>query len=100
MKNLINKIGMDKIAHFGVGSLICAFFTFVFLIQDIDFLALEPWRIILLPTIGSIVTLFLSVIKELIIDEVRDWKDLAAAMIGCGTIYIATAIGVLFNILS
>lgn len=100
MNNLINKIGIDKITHFSMGGLICAFFTFVFLIQDIDVLALEPWRIILLPTIGSIVTLFLSVIKELIIDEVRDWKDLAAAMIGCGTIYIATAIGVLFNVLS
>ena len=101
MKNLINKIGMDKVAHFGVGSLICAVFTLVFLLQDLNTLmVMEPWRIILIPTIGSVVTLVLSVIKELVIDEVRDWKDLAAAMIGCGTIYIATAIGMLFNILS
>ncbi len=101
MKKFIEKIGMDKVAHFGVGSLICAVFTLVFLLQDLNILMImEPWRIILIPTIGSVVTLILSVIKELSIDKVRDWKDLAAAMIGCGTIYLATAMGVLFNFLS
>lgn len=31
MNNLINKIGIDKIAHFGIGGVICAFITLMFI---------------------------------------------------------------------
>lgn len=98
MNNLINKIGLDKIAHFSLGGLICALFSLVAILQDIHIL--KPWQIILMPTVGTIVTLFVSIIKEYFFDSTPDWKDIYAALIGCGTVYIATAIGVLFNYLN
>jgi hypothetical protein len=33
---------MDKFAHFGIGGLICAIFTFVFMLQDLDLVATLP----------------------------------------------------------
>lgn len=96
MNNLINKIGIDKITHFSMGGLICALFTFIFLLQDFN--TLEAWQILLLPLIGTVVTFVLSIIKEFIIDEVVDWKDIIAGMLGCVPVYIAVGIGILFNL--
>ena len=96
MNNLINKIGIDKITHFSMGGLICALFTFIFLLQDFN--TLEAWQILLLPLIGTVVTFVLSIIKEFIIDEVVDWKDIIAGMLGCIPVYIAIGIGILFNL--
>lgn len=96
MKDLINKIGIDKVTHFAMGGLICALFTFVFLLQDFN--TLEVWQVLLLPLIGTVVTFVLSIIKEFIIDEVVDWKDIIAGMLGCIPVYIAIGIGILFNL--
>lgn len=96
MKDLINKIGIDKVTHFAMGGLICALFTFVFLLQDFN--TLEVWQVLLLPLIGTVVTFVLSIIKEFIIDEVVDWKDIIAGMLGCVPVYIAIGIGILFNL--
>lgn len=96
MKDLINKIGIDKVTHFSMGGLICALFTFVFLLQDFN--TLEVWQVLLLPLIGTVVTFVLSIIKEFIIDEVVDWKDIIAGMLGCVPVYIAIGIGILFNL--
>lgn len=96
MKDLINKIGIDKVTHFSMGGLICALFTFIFLLQDFD--TLEAWQVLLLPLIGTVVTFVLSIIKEFIIDEVVDWKDIIAGMLGCVPVYIAIGIGILFNL--
>lgn len=96
MNNLINKIGIDKITHFSMGGLICALFTFVFLLQDFN--TLEAWQVLLLPLIGTVVTFVLSIIKEFIIDEVVDWKDIIAGMLGCVPVYIAVGIGILFSL--
>lgn len=99
LTKLINKIGLDKCAHFGIGGLICALFTFVFILQDLSILALIPvWKILLMPTIGSIITFFVSVIKEYCFDSKVDWKDIIAAMIGCVTVFVAVAFGVLIAI--
>ena len=96
MKDLINKIGIDKVTHFSMGGLICALFTFIFLLQDFN--TLEVWQVLLLPLIGTVVTFVLSIIKEFIIDEVVDWKDIIASMLGCVPVYIAIGIGILFNL--
>lgn len=96
MKDLINKIGIDKVTHFAMGGLICALFTFIFLLQDFN--TLEVWQVLLLPLIGTVVTFVLSIIKEFIIDEVVDWKDIIAGMLGCVPVYIAIGIGILFNL--
>lgn len=101
MNNWINKIGLDKFAHFGIGGLICALFTFVFILQDLPVLILLPtWRLILCPLMGTVVTFFVSVIKEVFFDNEFDWKDIIAALTGCGFVYISVVIGVLFNFLS
>ena len=96
MKDLINKIGIDKVTHFAMGGLICALFTFIFLLQDFN--TLEVWQVLLLPLIGTVVTFVLSIIKEFIIDGVVDWKDIIAGMLGCVPVYIAIGIGILFNL--
>lgn len=99
MNSLIEKIGLDKCAHFGIGGLICALFTFVFILQDLYVLPLLPiWRIILIPTIGTVVTFFVSVIKEYFFDTKVDWKDIIAALIGCVTVFAAVAFGALIAI--
>lgn len=96
MNKFIEKIGMDKVAHFGVGGLITALFTIVLMMQDLPVFLAEPWRILILPIAGTIVTAFVSVIKELFFDGQRDWKDLYVALIGSSSVYIAVFFGFLF----
>lgn len=98
MNKFIEKIGMDKVAHFGVGGLITALFTIVFIMQDMGSLIFNPWRMMLYPFIGTVITTVVSVIKEKLIDTQADWKDLYAALIGCATVFIAVFFGVLFFI--
>lgn len=96
MNKFIEKIGMDKVAHFGVGGLITALFTMVFILQDMPVFIMQPWRLLLMPFIGTVVTVFVSVIKELFFDAQRDWRDLYAALIGSASVYIAVFFGFLF----
>lgn len=96
MNKFIEKVGMDKVAHFGVGGLITALITIVFLAQDMPAFLSQPWRLIILPFGGTIVTTFVSVIKEIFFDGQRDWKDLYAAFIGSATVFVAATIGYLF----
>ena len=96
MNNFIEKIGMDKVAHFGIGGLITALVTIALIGQDLGILVLSPWRMLLYPFAGVVVTAFVSVIKEVFFDEMRDWKDLWAALAGCAMVFIAVFVGVLF----
>ena len=98
MNKFIEKIGMDKVAHFGVGGLITALFTIVFIMQDMGSLIFSPWRMMLYPFIGAIITAVVSVIKEKLIDTQPDWKDIYAALIGSATVFVAVFFGVLFFI--
>ena len=93
MKNLL---GMDKIAHFGVGGLICAMFTFVAMLQD----GVIGWHAMLMPFIGHVVVFIISFIKEAIVDGEFNWWDIVAAMIGCACIHISVFFGALFYTLS
>jgi hypothetical protein len=96
MAKFIEKLGMDKVAHFGIGGLITALVTIALIGQDLDILVLSPWRMLLYPFAGVVVTAFVSVIKEVFFDEMRDWKDLWAALAGCAMVFIAVFVGVLF----
>lgn len=98
MNKFIEKIGMDKVAHFGVGGLITALITIALIGQDLDILVLSPWRMLLYPFAGSVVTALVSVVKELFFDAERDWKDMYAALIGSATVFVASTIGFLFFI--
>lgn len=87
------KVGADKVLHHTVGAMICAFITFVSIIQD----GIIDWYLIGYPTIGASVVFIISVIKEYAFDDKVDWKDIIWAMGGCLWIYIAIIIGLLFN---
>lgn len=89
---------MDKVAHFGVGGLITAAVAIVAMLQDIDILLCETWRALLYPIIGTVVTVFVSVIKELLIDGSSDWKDLYAALYGSGIVFVASFVGWLLHV--
>lgn len=98
MNKLIEKIGMDKVAHFGVGGLITAIFTLVFVIQDMGSLIYHPWKMMLYPVIGTVVTALVSIMKEKLLDAKPDWNDVYAALIGSALIFIANFFGILFFI--
>lgn len=98
MNKLIEKIGMDKVAHFGVGGLITAIFTLVFVIQDMGSLIFHPWKMMLYPVIGTVVTTLVSIMKEKLLDAKPDWNDVYAALIGSALIFIANFFGILFFI--
>lgn len=98
MNKFIEKIGMDKVAHFGVGGLITALFTIVFIMQDMGSLIFNPWRMMLYPFIGTAVTAIVSVAKEMLWDEQPDWYDLYAALVGSATVFVAVFFGILFFI--
>lgn len=98
MNKFIEKIGMDKVAHFGVGGLITALFTIVFILQDMGGLVFHPWRMLLYPFIGATVTAIVSVVKEVLMDEQPDWYDLYAAMLGSAIVFVAVFFGILFYV--
>lgn len=92
LDNFLAKVGVDKILHHVVGALICALFTFVIILQD----AIFDWTAVTVPVIGSVVVLFLSIVKEYI-DDKPDWMDVVWAMAGCLWVFAAVAAGVLLN---
>lgn len=99
MKEIIKRFaGVDKAAHFGIGGLIAALFTIVFIVQDLPMFMYHPWRMLLYPLIGAVVTAIVSVIKEVLIDEQPDWYDLYAAMLGSALVFVAVFFGLLFFI--
>lgn len=97
---LIEMSKTDKMAHFGIGGLICALFTFVVMIQDYTLFIINPFKLLLVPFLGTIVVVLVSVFKELVIDDKADWIDVIAALIGCLSIFVAILLGLIFYILS
>lgn len=84
-------IGMDKIAHFGIGGMITACMALVSILQE----PLSTSGVLLCPIIGHVCVFTLSYIKEKIVDDVFDWKDILAAMIGSSFTHVAVMLGVL-----
>lgn len=97
MKEIIKRFaGVDKAAHFGIGGLITAIFTIVFIVQDMGTLVFHPWKMLLYPFIGATVTAIVSVVKEVLMDEQPDWYDFYAAMLGSALIFVAVFFGLIF----
>ena len=91
------KISYDKIAHFGIGGLLTAVITIIAMLQEGN---MNPSALLVVPFIGHVCTFILSVIKEYIVDDYTNWKDILAAMIGSLSIHISVVIGIIFNLLS
>lgn len=98
MNDLINKIGLDKIAHFGIGAAICAFITLVFVFSlPIGNTQEYSWSLVLLsPIAGYVLTAILAWAKEMN-DDSPDIKDFVASMLGCVFIHLGVVIGWLLH---
>lgn len=98
MNQLIKSLSaIDKQAHFGWGAMICAVFTIICLLQDID--GPLSWRHLLYCIIGTVVAVVFMLIKEFVIDENTDPLDLVSTALGCIPVWLAVALGILLNIL-
>lgn len=88
--------GMDKLAHFGIGGLIAAIVLIAMALQDYG---CGVWRTAHMSWAGVIVTLWLSLIKEML-DTNRDWRDIVAGIAGAAVVVIAGYAGAVLNVLS
>ena len=62
MKGLVEKIGIDKLAHLGIGGLVCACITFVVILQDMDtLLGGNVCRALLTPFIGTVAVMMFEI---------------------------------------
>jgi len=91
--------GMDKIAHFGIGGMICAIISLFLITVMTPLLALHPWIALFLPFVGYIIVWVISYIKEVKLDPVKDMKDLKFAMYGCVVSHIPVIIAVIICLL-
>lgn len=95
VKEWINKVGMDKFAHFGIGGLLSAVVAIPPLLGG---WAGDAPHTLLAVTIGAFVTLVVSVAKEVAdgcLGGRYDWKDIEAAMLGSGCVYLSALAGLL-----
>lgn len=101
MSELIEKIGLDKLAHLGIGGLVCALFTFVVILQDADTLLSggNMWRALFAPIIGTVVVMMFELFKEYL-DSEFNWKDVLWTFAGCLLVFAAVGMGILFYVLS
>lgn len=88
--------GMDKLAHFGIGGLIAAIVMIVMALQDYG---CGPWRTAHMSWAGVIVTIWLSLIKEML-DTKRDWRDIVAGIAGAFVVVLASYGGAVLYVLS
>lgn len=88
--------GMDKLAHFGIGGLIAAIVVIAMAQQDYG---CGVWRTAHMSWAGVIVTLWLSLIKEML-DTKRDWRDIVAGIAGSGVVVLAAYGGAVLNVMS
>lgn len=88
------KIGHDKFDHHVLGAEICSFFSTLFILQE----GIIDWNTTLGGIlIGLIATIFAAIIKEFVIDEKADWRDIVATVSGCIWPLMAVVLGVFFN---
>lgn len=93
LDDLLKKVGVDKVLHMLSGALICSFITFITIQES----GLTWWQKILMPTIGTIIAIFLSLVKEMFLDDTPDWKDVLWTFYGCIAVYVSVGLGILFN---
>lgn len=98
MNGLIERIGIDKLCHFGIGGVVTAFVAVVAMFQEMPFESM--WFSLVFPLMGTVVTLILEFIKEFVVDKKADKMDFLWTMLGAFTVFMAFLIGIVFNVLS
>ena len=87
------RIGMDKIAHFGIGGIIGATIAIVITLARGDY----GWVAGAYPFISHAIVLILSFIKEKFMDDEYNWLDILASVLGSIAVHIAFIIGLTIN---
>lgn len=96
LENLVNKFGYDKLLHFAFGAIISFVFTNIMILQEGIIGVSNIWDSIA----GIIIAMILECMKEFIIDDKPDKKDILATFIGSVVPFVVNAIGILFYIAS
>lgn len=95
LKNFINRIGIDKIAHFGIGGL-CAAWAVILALTLCR--GVMWWNLFGYGMIGILVAIILSLIKELIDDKFDKW-DILAGVLGAVSLLLPIALGALIRVM-
>lgn len=95
MANIIDKIGLDRVAHFGVGGVIFAAFNAMFALSLIDAPAvtLTWWTVLVLPLAGYVIVALAEFAKEFIIDGKPDVWDIVATFAGAVSVHLCAVMG-------
>lgn len=95
LKTIINRIGIDKIAHFGIGGL-CAAWAVILALTLCR--GVMWWNLLGYGMIGILVAIILSLIKEFIDDKFDKW-DILAGVLGAVSLLLPIALGALIRIM-
>ena len=87
------RIGMDKIAHFGIGGIIGAAIAIVITLARGDY----GWVAGAYPFISHVIVFILSFIKEKFMDDEYNWLDILASVLGSIAVHMAFIIGLTIN---
>ena len=87
------RIGMDKIAHFGIGGIIGASIAIIVTLAIGDY----GWVAGVYPFVAHDIVFILSFIKEKFMDEEYNWLDILASVLGSIAVHIAFIIGLTIN---
>ena len=87
------KVGMDKIAHFGIGGIIGAAIDIVITLAIGDY----GWVVGVYPFISHAVVFVLSFVKEKFMDDEFNWLDILASVLGSIAVHIAFILGLTIN---
>lgn len=96
LDNFINKIGIDKVLHFCVGAIIAFCVSNVFMSREGIVGVNNIWFAI----IGIVAAMIFEFIKEFILDNTPDKKDILATFLGSAFVFVVNVIGILFYIWS
>ena len=87
------KVGMDKIAHFGIGGIIGAAIAIVITLARGDY----GWVVGVYPFVSHAVVFILSFIKEKFMDDEFNWLDILASVLGSIAVHMAFILGLTIN---
>ena len=87
------RIGMDKIAHFGIGGIIGAAIAIIVTLAIGDY----GWVVGVYPFLAHVIVFILSFIKEKFMDDEYNWLDILASVLGSISVHMAFIIGLTIN---
>lgn len=87
------KVGIDKIAHFGIGGIIGAAIAIVITLAIGDY----GWVVGVYPFISHAIVFILSFAKEKFLDDEYNWLDILASVLGSIAVHMAFVLGLIIN---